>query len=228
MQIKEEMLEPKAQTRDELKLSRQQTLSAMAEKRKMLKRLDLEILDKSAKRAMLIKEMGFIARQLVDFRSFCKCSEQELLDGWKAQHFESKDVQIAVCSLRSLLFDDSDPVCQAFDCIDIIDPVYDNIIKFCFSNGKNEFFLNIPTALYEEGCHIDNEVFGGKISISHLEGAYAEVMLMSSYSIDAVAESIKLLMHGKPIASSHKSERFSFIDSFTDASRTYASNCKVW
>lgn len=209
--------------RDMMMHGRQQILDAVAEKEKMLKRLDNEIMDKMAMRTLLIKEMGRMSRPLASFKSFCGCNPDKLMDEWREKHFESAVVQNAVSDLRREFFDDTDPVCQAFDCVDISDPNYDRYIKFTFSNGKLEFSLNIPTTLYEEKYHIDNEVFGGKVNVTYMRSKCYEDSIVSSYDLNVIADSIKVFMYGKFVPIEHGYTQYSFIDTFHDSMKVFHS-----
>ena len=207
--------------RDVFMQCRKPILDDIAEKKERLRRLDQEIIDKVYSRTLLVKEIGEAARPLVNIRRMLGTTVDELFMEFNEKHFESDIVKQVVANVRQIFFDDTDPISQTFDCVDIDALNYDNSIKFTFSNSKDlEFKVCFPCKLYEEKYQIDNEEIGGKIWVSWMRSKNFEDIVVSSHDMDEIAAGIKSFMHGT--FNSEKIEktqwkRYSFLGEFNNA-----------
>lgn len=211
--------------RDVFMQCRKPILDDIAEKKERLRRLDQEIIDKVYSRTLLVKEIGEVARPLVNIQRILGTTANVLFKAFNDKHFESDVVKQVVANVRRIFFDDTDPISQTFDCVDINAQNYDNSIRFTFSNGKDlEFNVCFPCKLYEEKYQIDNEEVGGKIWVSWMRNENFEDTVVSSYDLDEIAAGIKSFMHGtfEPEKIERTSyERYSFLGEFNEALKIF-------
>ena len=139
--------------RDVLMQDRRSILDDIAEKKERLRKLDMEIIDKVYLRTLLVKEIGEVARPLVNIQRILGTTANVLFKAFNDKHFESDVVKQVVANVRRIFFDDTDPISQTFDCVDINAQNYDNNIRFTFSNGKDLEF-NICFPYYIKICTI--------------------------------------------------------------------------
>ena len=177
--------------RDVIMQGRQPILDDIAKKKERLRRLDQEIIDKVYSRTLLVKEISEAARPLINIRRMLGTTADALSVAFHDKHFESDVVKQAVANVRRIFFDDTDPISQTFDCVDIDVLNYDNSIRFTFSNGKDlEFNVCFPCKLYEEKYQIDNEEIGGKIWVSWMRNEHFEDTVVASHDMDEIAAGI--------------------------------------
>lgn len=211
--------------RDVIMQGRRPILDDIAEKKERLRRLDQEIIDKVYSRTLLVKEIGEAARPLVNIRRMLGTTADALSVAFHDKHFESDVVKQAVANVRRIFFDDTDPISQTFDCVDIDVLNYDDSIRFTFSNGKDlEFNVCFPCKLYEEKYQIDNEEIGGKIWVSWMRNKHFEDTVVASHDMDEIAAVIKSFMHGafKPEKTKRtQREWYSFLDEFNEALKIF-------
>ena len=217
--------------RDVLMQDRRSILDNIAEKKERLRKLDMEIIDKVYLRTLLVKEIGEVARPLVNIQRILGTTADVLFKAFNDKHFESDVVKQVVANVRRIFFDDTDPISQTFDCVDINAQNYDNSIRFTFSNGKDlEFNVYFPCNLYEEKYQIDNEEVGGKILVSWMRIKDFEDIIVASHDMDKIAASIKSFMHGylkpKKIENAHL-EQYSFFNKFNEATNIFHTYDKV-
>ena len=210
--------------RDVFMQCRKPILDDIAEKKERLRRLDQEIIDKVYSRTLLVKEIGEAARPLVNICRMFGTTVDALFTEFYDKHFESEVVQKAVASVRRIFFDDTDPISQTFDCVDLAFSNYDHSLSFTFSNGDREFNVCFPYKLYEDKYQIDNETVGGEILVSWMRNENFEDTVVSSYDLDEIAAGIKSFMHGtfEPEKIERTSyERYSFLDKFNEALKIF-------
>ena len=210
--------------RDVFMQCRKPILDDIAEKKERLRRLDQEIIDKVYSRTLLVKEIGEAARPLVNICRMFGTTVDALFTEFYDKHFESEVVQKAVASVRRIFFDDTDPISQTFDCVDLAFSSYDHSLSFTFSNGDREFNVCFPCKLYEDKYQIDNETVGGEILVSWMRNENFEDTVVSSYDLDEIAAGIKSFMHGtfKPEKIERTSyERYSFLGEFNEALKIF-------
>ena len=210
--------------RDVFMQCRKPILDDIAEKKERLRRLDQEIIDKVYSRTLLVKEIGEAARPLVNICRMLGTTADALFTEFYDKQFESEVVQKAVASVRRIFFDDTDPISQTFDCVDLAFSSYDHSLRFTFSNGDREFNVCFPCKLYEDKYQIDNETVGGEILVSCMRNENFEDTVVSSYDLDEIAAGIKSFMHGtfEPEKIERTSyERYSFLGEFNEALKIF-------
>ena len=94
--------------RDVLMQDRRSILDDIAEKKERLRKLDMEIIDKVYLRTLLVKEIGKVARPLVNIQRILGTTPNVLFIAFNDEHFESDVVKQVVANVRRIFFDDTD------------------------------------------------------------------------------------------------------------------------
>jgi len=144
-------------------------------------------------RNALLRDNYDLTANIVGAQHFLYISKKDLEKEFNDKHFESGKVKDAVMHVRMVFFDDTQEICQKYNCVDIKfdDWNNNNRIGFVFSNKEREFTLSLPLNCDVTAEEIQkHENCGGKMYISFWRHESFCDLTYGTLSVDEIRKTI--------------------------------------